>query len=406
MGTIRMTEAPRPGQLLGLPRTYWLLWAGMFINRLGGGVFAFLSVYLTRARGFSAPSAGLVLACYASGGLLAAPTGGLLADRVGRRSTLVGGTALAATAMLTLGAARALPSVAVAAALVGFFTDCCRPALHAAVADVVPPADRRRAYGLLYWALNLGFAGAATLAGVLAERRFGLLFVVDAATTLLFGAVVLLGVPETRPAPDAAGAPPLSLPFRDRAFVSFAVIQLVVLLVFCQLFVAFPLDMSRHGLGAGTIGRVIAVNGLVIVVLQPVALRLTAATPHHLLLAAGAVLTGLGFGVCALAGGVGVFVTASVVMTVGEIAFAIATPAFVANLAPPAVRGGYLGANQLVWSLAGVIAPGLGATVLGRCGGRTLWVGCAAAGLVAAALHVGVTGRHARIHPTDAGLPR
>ncbi len=60
------------------------------------------------------------------------------------------------------------------------------------------PIERTRAYGLLYWAINLGFAGASVFGGVLAERHFLLLFVIDALTTFAYGAVVFVGVPETR----------------------------------------------------------------------------------------------------------------------------------------------------------------------------------------------------------------
>jgi hypothetical protein len=35
----------------GLPRTYWLLWVGTLINRLGGFVIPFLTLYLTQERG-------------------------------------------------------------------------------------------------------------------------------------------------------------------------------------------------------------------------------------------------------------------------------------------------------------------------------------------------------------------
>jgi hypothetical protein len=77
----------------GLSRTYWMLWSGMLLNRLGGGVFFLLGIYLTRERGLSSERAGLVISLYAAGGLFAGPVGGALADRIGRRATLLAGTA-------------------------------------------------------------------------------------------------------------------------------------------------------------------------------------------------------------------------------------------------------------------------------------------------------------------------
>jgi MFS family permease len=385
--------------LLGLSRVFWLLWAGMLINRVGGGVFVFLSLYLTAPRGLRPAAAGLIVGLYAAGGMAAGPIGGLLADRLGRRPTLLLGTGLAGLTMLGLGFARPVWMIAALAPLLGFFTDLARPALNAAVADVVPAHDRRRAYGLLYWAINLGFAGAAALAGKLATISYTLLFVVDAATTLLFGALVFVAVPETRPAP---AAPPsylheVAIPFRDRRFQLFAGIQFLVMVIFAQFSVAFALDMARHGLPAPTVGRILGLNGVVIVLLQPLALRWFAATPHHRLLAAGGALTGLGLGLSILAGlgvpPVEAFLLALAVVTTGEIAFSMAVPALLAELAPPAHRGGYQGAHQLAWGLAGVAAPPFGAYVLQTSGATPLWLGCLAVGLAAAALHAIFTGR-------------
>ena len=150
----------RPGALGslvgGLPRTFWYLWAGMLVNRLGGFLFTFLAIYLTETRGYSIQAAGLYVALYGAGSLLAGPLGGVLADSLGRRPTMLMSACLGALAMLQLGIARDPWHLAEATLLLGLVNDLGRPARQAAVADLVPSADRARAYGLLYWAVNLG----------------------------------------------------------------------------------------------------------------------------------------------------------------------------------------------------------------------------------------------------------
>src|SRR5437879_5248083 len=167
-----------------LPRTYWVLWAGMLVNRLGGFVVAFLALYLTQQRGFTPERAGAIVSLWGAGALVSGLIGGALADRIGRRATMVAALILGALAMLHMGAARSPAHIAVAAFLLGLTGDMYRPAVSAAVADLVPPEQRTRAYGYLYWAVNLGFACAASLAGVLARRSYWLLFAGDAGTTL------------------------------------------------------------------------------------------------------------------------------------------------------------------------------------------------------------------------------
>jgi MFS family permease len=399
-GSGRVDRFDRVG-LLGLPRTYWMLWAGMLLNRLGGAVFFLLGIYLTRERGLRPELAGLVISLYAAGGLLAGPVGGALADKLGRRATLLTGTACAGTLMLALGFARSMGALLVLAPLLGFFTDACRPPLQAAVADVVAPEDRARAYGLLYWAVNLGFAGASVLGGSLAERHFTLLFVLDALSTFAYGAIVFVGVPETRPALARAGGELARLltPFRDRPFVKFVGIQALLLVAFAQVIVALPLDMRAHGLGLPAIGWLLGLNGLYIVVAQPIVLRYVRGVGHVQWLAAGCVLTGLGLGATAFAGGALVYALSGVLWTLGEVGFSTAAPALVADFAPVSQRGAYQGTYQLAWGLASMVAPTLGTFVFARFGAHALWVGCLGTCVAAAMLHVRVTGRRAATSP-------
>jgi MFS family permease len=389
---------------LGLPRIYWTLWAGMLLNRLGGSVFFLLGLYLTRERGLSPALAGLVISLYAAGGLVAGPVGGVLADRVGRRATLLAGTACAGTFMLALGLARSVGAIAALAPFVGFATIACAAPLQAAVADVVPAAQRTRAYGLLYWAINLGFAGAAVFGGALAERHFSLLFVIDALTTFAYGAIVYFGVPETRPsspggADDARTAASFFAPFRDGLFVKFVLIQALLLIAFAQVITALSLDMRAHGVPLSGIGWLMALNGVYIVVAQPLALRFVRGRGHVEWLVAGCVLTGLGLGATALVSGTLGYALTAVVWTIGEIGFSTAAPALVAELAPASRRGAYQGTYQLAWGVASVVAPSLGTFVLARFGSRALWLGCLVVCFVAAALHLRVTSAARRGRP-------
>jgi MFS family permease len=383
---------------LGLSRTYWKLWVGMLLNRLGGTIFFLLGLYLTRERGLRPELAGLVISLYAVGGLLAGPVGGLLADRIGRRATLLAGTTSAGTLMLALGLARSTAAIAVIAPFVGFCTIACVAPLQAAVADVVSSENRTRAYGFLYWAVNLGFSGASIVGGALAEKHFGVLFVVDALTTYAYGAIVYFGVPETRPAPahdrGARGiAKGFFTPFRDRFFVKFVLIQALLLTAFAQVITALSLDMRAHGLELPAIGWLMAGNGIYIVVAQPLLLRFIKGRRHVEWLVAGCVLTGLGLGATAFAGGAVVYALSAVVWTLGEVGFSTGAPALVAELAPLARRGAYQGTYQLAWGTASVVAPALGTFVLARFGATALWVGCLVACFAAAALHARVTAR-------------
>lgn len=395
----------------GLPAAFWWLWAGSLVNRLGGFVYAFLALYLTSRRGFSPERAGLVVALYGFGQTLAAPVGGALADRIGRRATILVASVGGAAGMLQLGLSARPAYIGASAAVLGFVGDLYRPAVQASVADLVPPEDRVRAYGYLYWAANLGWAFAAVVAGFVASWGYLGLFIGDAATTLLFGVIVFLRVPESLPCADQDAASAQAsdrsegshrarstflstflAPFRDARLTTFVGIQFLVILVFMQAPVAFSLDLQAHGVSARAFGLLVALNGVLIVLFQPMVVRLIAsARAPSRALALGAVLTGLGFGLNGLATEgwlTATYVVSVVTWTAGEILFSTVVPTVVAELSPPALRGGYQGMNNLSWGLAACTAPILGGWALGHVGSQMLWAACAVMGGVAGGLHL------------------
>ena len=133
----------------GLPRAFWTLWAGTLVNRLGTFVQPFLALYLTAERGLSTEGAAVVVAGYGAGAFGASLAGGWLADRAGRRATLLLSLTGGAAAMAAVPFVRAPLALGLALAGLGFLVELYRPAVAAAVADLVSPEDRPRAYALL-----------------------------------------------------------------------------------------------------------------------------------------------------------------------------------------------------------------------------------------------------------------
>lgn len=374
----------------GLPRTFWYLWTGALINRLGGFVYTFLALYLTQARHFTVAHAGLVVALYGAGSFASAPVGGYLADHIGRRRTMLTSFALGAAAMLQLGFARAPWHITLAAPLLGFCNDLFRPAQQATIADLVPPEDRTRAYGYVYWAVNLGFAAAAMIAGFMAQRNFMLLFVGDAATTLLFGLIVYLRVPETHPERHIVTRerPDPTAPLRDRAFMAFVIAQFLVMLVGSQGNSTLPVDMRDHGVQPVTYGWLLAINGIMIVLLQPTAIRVVLRYRRSRVLALAALLQGVGFGLTGAGHTTAWYALTVVVWTVAELLYSPVSPAVVADAAPTRLRGVYQGTYSMAWGASTCLAPALGSLVLGRFGSVTLWSSCFGVCLLAVGLHL------------------
>ncbi|MFT3913217.1 MAG: MFS transporter [Anaeromyxobacteraceae bacterium] len=412
----------------GLPRPFYVLLAGMFVNRLATFVAIFLGPYLVNTHGFTPDAAGRVVALFGVGILVAGPLGGTLADAIGRRATMLLSLVSGGFAVLGVGLVREPTLLALFAFLSALTSEGYRPALQAAIADLVPPEERPRAFGLVYWVVNAGWTVGLLLAGFIAERSFVALFAADAATCLLFAAIIYWKVPETHPhlaagaggavhperrareaGPESRDEPPGYTGFaqvlRDRIFLVFAALYLGALVIFLQFQLAAPLDWGAHGVGPAVYSALLSFNGLGVVVFQPLIGPWLRRFDGARLLAASALLFGLGFGVNAFGGNVPLYAFGVVLWTIGEVVGFPAGATLVADLAPVALRGRYQGAFSMSWGIAFSVAPLVGGEVLARFGAPTLWLGCLGAGVLLAGLNL-LAGPARRRRLDALGIPR
>ncbi|WP_176741430.1 MFS transporter [Streptomyces sp. LUP30] len=374
--------------LSGLPREFWWLWTSTLVNRLGAFVATFMALYLTLDRGYSASFAGLVASLHGLGGVVSSLGGGVMADRLGRRPTMLLAQTATAASVALLGFMEHPVAIAGVAFLVGMASNASRPAVQAMMADIVRPEDRVRAFSLNYWAINLGFAVSSTAAGFIAEVSYRAGFLLEAGMTFVCAIVVFLKLPESRPEQtdkgvgdsDKAG---LGTVLRDGRFMSVVGLSFLVALVFQQGAVGLPVAMGAAGFTPADYGMAIAVNGVLIVALQIPVTRFIEHRDPRRLLVISSVLAGYGFGLTAFAGSVGVFALTVCVWTLAEIVNAPTQTGLVVRLSPTHGRGRYQGMYTLSWAVASLVAPLMSGLVIDRLGAQWLWGMCAVVGTAA-----------------------
>jgi len=372
-----------------LPASFWYLWLGTVINRLGGFAVPFLMLYLTARLSMAPASAALLVSVLGAGSFVAQLTGGELADRLGRRPVMMLSFFIAPIAMVALGLTHETVLLVIAMFVLGFFTDLYRPAVNAAIADLVPAERRTRAYGYIYWAVNLGAALAPVIAGLLANYDYFLLFLGDALTTAVFGLIVLTRVPETQAAEIAAAA---RTPTRARVgqalgdpmLLFFVLLSVLVGMIYSQGQVTLPLDMAANGLPPSDYGLAIAVNGALIVLVTLWVSRRTERLPRYAVMATAALLLGIGFGLTGLAATLAFYAFSVAVWTLGEVISASIAPTIVSEISPPALRGLYQGIWGSSWGLAFFLGPALGGFVFEHLGSDTLWLTTFVIGVIVA----------------------
>jgi MFS family permease len=374
----------------GLPATYWYLWTGLLVNRVGGFAVLFLSLYLTAQRGATPAVAGLIVGTYGIGGVAGTLLGGVLTDRWGRRATLLWSHLATAALLVALAVTTGLAGIAALCLLLGVAQSMPGPAFVAAIIDVVPAERRSRAFNLQFWAFNLGMAGASLLAGLLAEWSYAGLFLLDAVATLVTGLLIAWKVPETLNR-SAARAPQtrrgLRIVLTDRIFLVFAGLTLLQALLYAQTNTIVPLAMHADGLRPSAYGLVIAVSGAMIVAGQLFVPRLIDGHRKDRVLAASMAAMALGFGALSVADGFGAYLAAAAVWTVGSMLAAPPNAEINSELAPLALRGRYQAVFFLTFPAAAFLAPAAGGASLQAFGGGH-WLIAAGVGLLAAGLHL------------------
>jgi MFS family permease len=393
-----MTAAPTQSltaELRSLPRAYWVLTIGWFINRFGTFVHPLLTILLTGA-GHSPSHVAWVLCANGLGSFSAGLLGGYFSDRFGRRHALVLGTLGNALAIVALYFAITFThSILLIVGLMfaaGFGGGFYMPASSALLADVVPPHLRLRAYSAQRLAINAGFACGASMAAFLAIWA---VFVGDALTTAAFGIIALCYLPHGVKASreEATWREAWRVMRGDRAFWALAGATLLTSFLFQQFNSTFSLEVLRrklelnlfgmHFSSPQVFGLILGWNGIMVVVFELRLTRWTQRFQSRRVIMLGYLLLGAGLALNALAGGIGVLLAAMSLFTIGEMLSQPMRSAYIAELAPLAMRGRYMGALTMAATCANVFGPHV-SLPLHAWSPPALWLGCGAIGLLAA----------------------
>ena len=388
----------------GYPRQYWVLFWGLLINSIGGGLWwPFLTIYMRERLAVPLTTITLLFTLNAVAGLAAMSIAGPAVDRFGRRFAMIIGLVASGSILLAMSVAQTLQVWALLMLVQGLFNPFYRVGSDAMVADLIPPARRAGAYALLRMINNLGIAIGPAIGGFVIGVSYGLAFYIAAAANLLFVTLIVFFVRETLPSRTASpahgsgadGGAQVGVPqreggygpvLRDRPFVALcgvfvlatmpAAIMMMLLAVYAK---------ENFGVPESQYGFIMATNAAMVVLFQYAVTRRSQAYPPLQVLALGAFFYAIGAGSVALGGGFWGFWLSMVILTIGELLIAPTGTAVAANLAPPDMRGRYMGLYGITWGVAFGIGPVIAGSINDNVAPRAMWLFALAAGLAAAA---------------------
>jgi predicted MFS family arabinose efflux permease len=234
---------------------------------------------------------------------------------------------------------------------------------------------------LIRMSFNLGWTIGPALGGWLAMTvGYYTLFIVDGITCIaaafLFLFLLKNQPPEKTDTIEQNAQLTYSSAFKDRTFMAFLLFTTLGAIVFMQLLSTLPVFYKQElHMSEASIGLLMAMNGLVIVLIEMPSVFYLERKFHPLnLISAGILLYGFSYYVFNLAGWTYfVAVISMLALTIGEIINMPFTNSFAFGRAKPSNRGQYMGLYTMSYSLSHITAPALGMQIASKFGFGTLW---------------------------------
>lgn len=361
-----------------------LVYAAMFIDMLGGGLFGpFELLYGHVVLGLPLPAAGLLIAAGAASSIAVGPLAGYAVDRLGARRVVISSNifgAIGCIALLTdnpIGFAGGIFLLAAAQrAFYGAFSPFV--ALVAASRDMESWFGRIRSFPYAGLALGAALSGAAFALGQGPGLR--LLVLLNGVSFVV--AVALLWLAGRRAVNLGQGFEPPPAGYRevlaDRANLVLAGLNVLSTMLILAPFVAMPvfvLDVLHQPTWLP--GLLAATNTVTVVLGSAVSARLLRGRRRlaNLAIVCGVWTVGIGLFLGAAAAPllvpVGLF-AGMVVLGVGEALYAPTADTLPLALAPPLLRGRYAAVHQMAWGVSETVGPALAGYLLAT-SGFLLW---------------------------------
>jgi len=380
--------------LRGYPRQFWILGGGTFVS--GGAAalaFPYEAIFLRRVLGVSLTWVGLLFGVVPIVVMPLQVWAGALTDRFGRRWMIVLAGSSALIWYTGFAFARTIWQVALLVALesvIGW--PLYQTASGAMIADLIPSEQRAEAFSVSRVAMNIGVVGGPALGGLAlgAGLTFRQLFLVAAGGCFLFTVTALLAIRETQPQSAREGRAHegrtgYRIVLADRHFLAFCAIALLPVACFGVFGAMYPVFVTDTlGVSYSTWGLLLALNALIVALVQYPLVRALHRADKLLLLALASTLVGLGIGLSAFVHVLWPLALLVVVMSFGEILLAPISSTVVSDLSPESVRGRYMGVWTVIWNGGASLGPALAGVAMDGIGSRETFAAVIGVGLLGA----------------------
>jgi predicted MFS family arabinose efflux permease len=366
----------------GLSKEIWALSIVTLINRSGTIVILFLSIYLISELNFTMSEAGTIMSFFGIGSLAGVFIGGKLTDSIGFYKVQLWSLILTGLMFFILVYFKTFWSLSIGIFFTSFLGDMFRPANLTAVGQYSSSENRTRSISLIRLAINIGFTAGPALGGILAYSiGYNWLFILDGSTCLLaalffFFVLPKVSKPNKQEKIGDLNSHLVENPMKNRRFLFFITAVLINALAFWQLFTTVPYYLKSHyGLPESQIGLLLAMNGLMIAIIEmPLIYKIENKFNKMKLISLGSFLVALSFFVyCFGSTWIIIPVLSFSFITIGEIIIFPFTNSWAMDQSTEYNRGRYMSYYGMAFSTAHIIAPPLGMKLAEMYGFNVMW---------------------------------
>ena len=363
------------------PKKFWVVVGASFIDRIGGTLlFPFFSLYITQKFNVGMTQAGIVLGTFSAFGLIGGMIGGALADKFGRKSLIIFGLIFSAVSTLALGLVNDFSVLIPLAVVIGLLSNFGGPARQAMIADLLPETKRQEGFGIMRVVGNMAWIIGPLVGGFIASRSYFTLFVLDAVFSSIVAVIFYIYISETKPETSSEPESILKtfvgygIVMRDYAYIAFLVVSMLMGLVYQQMYNTLSVYLrDSHGMVPQNYGFLMTSSAITVILFQFQTTRLIKNRPAFIMMGLGTFFYMIGFGMFGFVGTFSLFVTAIVIITIGEMVVMPTSSALATNFAPEDMRGRYMAVFGLSWAIPATFGPSAAGLILDNYNPNLLW---------------------------------
>lgn len=349
-----------------MPRALWLLIIGMAVNVTGSSfLWPLNTIYIHDHLGKSLSVAGIVLMLNSGATVIGNLYGGVLFDKIGGYKSVLLGIGITVGALICLTFWHGWPTYVVFLTIIGFGTGIIFPSMYA-MAGSVWKEGGRKAFNAMYVSQNLGVAIGSALGGFVASYSFQLIFIANTFMFIIFLLIAVFGYRGINTISSSQSSILQKKPAVKNHTKLYALLILCTGYLLCWVgYVQWQTTIAAFtqeiNISLKQYSFLWTVNGALIVLGQPLVRTLVKGIKSlKTQINVGIIIFIVSFFVAATAQQFSAFLTAMVILTIGEMLVWPAVPTIANDLAPKGREGFYQGIVNSTATGGRMIGPLLG----------------------------------------------